>query len=67
MIAMTLALAGCANIASTSYELGSGDANYDALNRATKECETAGGHVSLKGGGYDARQLDSYVCVGAKR
>ncbi len=66
MLATTLALTGCADLATTSYELGSGDANYDALNRATKDCETAGGHVTLKSG-YDTRQLDNYVCVGAKR
>ena len=66
MAVTTLALAGCADLTNTSYELGSGDANYDALTRATKACEADGGRVTLKGG-YDTRQLDNYLCVGAKR
>jgi hypothetical protein len=58
-------LTGCAAIAAPSYELGSGDANYDALNAATKTCEAEGGAVKLRGG-YDNRQLSSYLCVGGK-
>jgi hypothetical protein len=64
VIAM-LALSGCAAVSAPSYELGSGDANYDALNAATKTCEAEGGAVKLKGG-YDNRQLSSYLCVGGK-
>ena len=59
-----LMLVGCAG--APSYELGVGDANYDALSTATKTCEAEGGHVTAKGGGYDSRQLSSYVCVGGK-
>ena len=58
-------LTGCANLGAASYELGSGDANYDALNAATKTCEAEGGAVKLKSG-YDNRQLSSYLCVGGK-
>ncbi len=60
-----LALTGCAGLGGPSYELGDGDANYDALNMATKTCESEGGQVKLKGG-YDNRQLSSYLCVGGK-
>ena len=67
LVAMAVvALTGCANIAAPSYELGAGDANYDALNAATKTCEAEGGAVKLKSGGYDSRQLSSYLCVGGK-
>ena len=66
LVAMAMVgLTGCANIAATTYELGSGDANYDALNAATKTCEAVGGAVKLKSG-YDNRQLSSYLCVGGK-
>ena len=58
-----LGLAACAT--APSYELGSGDANYDALNAATKTCQAEGGTVKLQTG-YDGRQLASYLCVGGK-
>jgi hypothetical protein len=61
-----VALTGCATLGAPSYELGDGDANYDALNAATKTCEAEGGVVKLKSGGYDNRQLSSYLCVGGK-
>jgi hypothetical protein len=51
-------LAGCQ---SADYGLGEGDANYDALAHATKDCEAQGGHVAQKTG-YDSRELSSYVC-----
>ena len=60
-----LALAGCAGLGGPSYELGTGDANYDALNKATKTCEADRGQVNLRSG-YDSRQLSSYLCVGGK-
>ena len=60
-----IALAGCAGLGAPSYELGTGDANYDALNTATKTCEADGGQVKLRSG-YDNRRLDSYLCVGGK-
>ena len=59
-------LVGCADAAQPSYELGSGDANYDALNAATRMCEAEGGRVKLKSDGYDNRRLSSFVCVGGK-
>ena len=62
---MAIAAAGCADIGGPSYELGSGDANYDALNAATRTCEAEGGRVKLQGG-FDSRQLSSYLCVGGK-
>ncbi len=66
MLAMAAAtLAGCADLGAPSYELGGGDANYDALNTATGTCEADGGHVKLRSG-YDGRRLDSYLCVGGK-
>ncbi len=66
LVAMAMvALTGCASIVAPSYELGEGDANYDALNAATKTCEAEGGTVKLKSG-YDYRQLSSYLCVGGK-
>ncbi len=66
LVAMAMvALTGCASITATSYELGEGDANYDALNAATKTCEADGGSVKLKSG-YDDRRLSSYLCVGGK-
>ena len=58
-------MAGCADVTTPSYELGTGDANYDALNAATKTCQEQGGVVKLKSG-YDGRMLDSYMCVGGK-
>ncbi len=59
-------LAACASVGgASSYELGSGDANYDAINAATRTCEAEGGHVTLKGG-YDNRKLSSFLCVGGK-
>ena len=60
-----VALAGCADFGATSYDLGEGDANYDALNAATRTCEAEGGAVRLKSG-YDERRLSSYLCVGGK-
>jgi hypothetical protein len=53
-----LGLAGCAG---DSYTLGQGDANYDAIAQATKECRAKGGEIQLKTG-YDSRELSSYEC-----
>lgn len=60
-----LALAGCADMSGPSYELGNGDANYDALTAATKACEAEGGQVKLRSG-YDSRLLSNYLCIGGK-
>jgi hypothetical protein len=66
LVAMAMvALTGCTSVVAGSYELGEGDANYDALNAATKTCEAEGGTVKLRSG-YDYRQLSSYLCVGGK-
>jgi hypothetical protein len=54
----SLWLAGCAG---DSYTLGQGDANYDAIAAATKECQAKGGEIRLKPG-YDNRELSSYEC-----
>lgn len=66
LLIAALVLVGCADAGLPSYELGNGDANYDALNAATKTCEAEGGQVKSKSGGYDGRQLSSYLCVGGK-
>jgi len=58
-IAASLAVCGCAQ---SAYGVGEGDANYDALAKATKECKAKGGEVRLKTG-YDGRDLSSYQCL----
>ncbi|HSZ52082.1 MAG TPA: hypothetical protein VK801_10965 [Caulobacteraceae bacterium] len=54
------ALAGCAS------GVGQGAASYDALARATKDCQERGGQLQLRSG-YDDQELSSYDCVGARR
>ena len=61
LLALVL-LAACASpVTGTSYGLGPGVATYDALNAATAKCHADGGEVQIKGG-YDKRDLSSYVC-----
>jgi len=57
-----VALAGCGGLSQAPYDLGSGDANYDALKAATQSCQAQGGEVRLRSG-YDGRQMSSYQCV----
>ena len=52
-------LAGCTGV-------GQGAASYDALARASKDCQDRGGQLQLRSG-YDDQQLSSYDCVGARR
>lgn len=59
------ALAGCGSLAQAPFDLGSGDANYDALKAATQTCQAQGGQVRLKDG-FDGRQMSSYQCVVGK-
>ncbi|HEY5072972.1 MAG TPA: hypothetical protein VII63_13195 [Caulobacteraceae bacterium] len=59
-VAACLWLGGCA-AGTGSYGLGQGDANYDALAKATTECSAKGGEISLRNG-YDGRELSSYEC-----
>ena len=60
--ALGAALAGCGSLSQAPYDLGSGDANYDALKAATQSCQAQGGEVRLRSG-YDGRQMSSYQCV----
>ena len=62
VLAVAAALAGCASLGQTSYDLGTGDANYDALKSATQACGAQSGTVHLKSG-YDGRDLAGYECV----
>jgi hypothetical protein len=66
MKAMALLLAvllcACASeTAPSSYTLGPGVADYDALAAATEKCHADGGRVELKSG-YDKRDLSGYEC-----
>jgi hypothetical protein len=54
-----VALTGCAGV-------GQGAAGYEALARASKDCQDRGGTLQLRAG-YDERELSSYDCVGARR
>ena len=58
-LAAALVVGGCAQ---RSYVLGQGDANYDALAQATKECQSKGGEVRLRPG-YDNHELSGYQCL----
>ena len=62
---LALALAGCGGLGQGSYELGSGDANYDALKTATLACQAQGGAIRRRNG-YDGRDLSGYECAGGK-
>jgi hypothetical protein len=54
-----LSLSACASNA--NYGLQDGDANYDALKKATEDCKARGGHIELKSGG-DTKELSDYEC-----
>jgi hypothetical protein len=58
-IAAALVMGGCAQ---RSYVLGQGDANYDALAQATRECQARGGEIRLRPG-YDNHELSGYLCL----
>ena len=58
-------LAGCADLNSLNYVLGSGDANYDVLKTATDACQAKGGVVAPRKH-YDPRSLTGYECVFGK-
>ena len=57
MAAVTLG--ACASNA--NYNAPDGDANYDALKKATEDCKAHGGQLQLKNGG-DTTQLGDYAC-----
>lgn len=54
-----LALTGCASNA--NYNLQDGDANYDAVKKASEACKARGGEIALKSGG-DTTELGDYQC-----
>ncbi len=57
-----ISLLGCASLSGPSYVLDAGDANYDALKRATQACEARHGQIELRKG-YDGRDLSNYECA----
>jgi putative hemolysin len=57
LLAMTLALCACAS----SYDLGSGDANYDAIKDASAACKAHGGEIQRLAD-RDGRDLSDYQC-----
>jgi hypothetical protein len=62
---LALGLVACATTESgvSTYTLGRGLVNYDAMVRAKADCESAGGEVRPKGvQGEDPAQLSNYVC-----
>lgn len=62
---LALGLAACATTESgvSTYTLGRGLVNYDAMVRAKGECATAGGEVRPKGvQGEDPAQMSNYIC-----
>jgi hypothetical protein len=62
---LALGLAACATTESgvSTYTLGRGLVNYDAMVRAKGECATAGGEVRPKGvQGEDPAQMSNYSC-----
>ncbi len=62
---LALGLAACATTESgvSTYTLGRGLVNYDAMVRARGECASAGGEVRPKGVmGEDPAQMSNYVC-----
>ncbi len=65
---MRAALAMIALMGLTACETASnagGVADYDALRKATQECEAQGGHLVLKKGG-DAEYIQDYACEKGK-
>ena len=64
----TLILALCAcqsTIPVGSDGVGEGDANYDALRKATEACQAHGGVLTPRTG-YDIRRLSGFECKPAK-
>jgi hypothetical protein len=59
LAATALALGACASNA--NYSLQEGDANYDAVKKASEACKARGGEIQLKSGG-DATELSDYEC-----
>jgi hypothetical protein len=62
---LALGLVACATTESgvSTYTLGRGLVNYDAMVRAKADCASAGGEVRPKGvQGEDPAQLSNYVC-----
>ncbi len=62
LAALTLAAslaAGCAS--NGNYSLQNGDANYDAIKKASEDCKAHGGEIHLKSGG-DSTELNDYQC-----
>jgi hypothetical protein len=57
-LAAALSLSACAG---GSYGLQDGDANYDAVKKASDDCKARGGHIQLKSGG-DTTELGDYEC-----
>ena len=58
-MAAAASLGACASNA--NYNAPDGDANYDALKKATEDCKAHGGHLELKNGG-DSTELGDYAC-----
>ncbi|MGA0600709.1 hypothetical protein ACO2Q3_08380 [Caulobacter sp. KR2-114] len=54
-----VSLGACASNA--NYNAPNGDANYDALKKASEECKSHGGQLQLKSGG-DSTELGDYAC-----
>ncbi len=59
MTLAALALGACASNA--NYGLQEGDANYDAVKKASEACKARGGEIHLKSGG-DTTELGDYEC-----
>jgi hypothetical protein len=62
---LAMGLVACATTESgvSTYTLGRGLVNYDAMVRAKADCASAGGEVRPKGvQGEDPAQLSNYVC-----
>ena len=62
---LALGLVACATTESgvSTYTLGRGLVNYDAMVRAKGECAAVGGEVRPKGAqGEDPAQMSNYVC-----
>jgi len=58
---IALALAGAGLAACESPSNVGGVADYDALRKATQECEAGGGRLVLKDGG-DPQYIQDYAC-----
>ena len=65
MGAAMLVCVACADTGEGRAYYESGDANYDALKKATEACKAKGGELRLKSQG-DPTHLNDYACVGAK-